>query len=312
MGWLVCLLAESAIGQTTQVQREAHLLEQPRFDAVILDVLTPGMTVEVVDVQGSWASVRITATSEMGWVETQFLSQASGGAQAAAGGQMTYQELKKVSERVDKMHQNIDSLGMKVEGLLLKVEGRETLAAPVAGQPTAPGREGMPGRAGQPTEAAPGGTELEARPLRGVAYRWRNAFYMGQYMRGGQNFFGLSFTRLLDGAGYIALDGRAQYAIGEVRGAVDDFIDWTFGFDFNLFPQRYRIYPYLGAHFGMRNLLEDSLPRRNFFVASPACGITAELSSIFSAGAEIRGVFMFQGGSRKDEGTVSFFFGYCY
>ncbi|MFH1069606.1 MAG: SH3 domain-containing protein [Candidatus Glassbacteria bacterium] len=306
-GWLVCLLAVSATGQTTHVQREARLLEQPRSDAVVLDVLTPGMTVEVVDVQGNWASVRLQATSEMGWVETQFLSQAPGGAQAAAGGQMTDQELQKVRERVGRMNQNIDSLGLKVEGLLMKVEGREEMAAPPA-----TGRETTPGGMGRPSEAERGGAEMEAASLRGEAYHWRNAFYMGQYLRGGQNFFGLSFTRLLDGSAHIALDGRAQYALGEVRGAVDDFIDWTLGLNFNLFPQRYRIYPYFGAHFGMRNLLEDSLPRRNFFIVSPACGITAELSSIFSAGAEIRGVFMFQEGIRRDEGTVSFFIGYCW
>ena len=312
---LICFLAASAIAQTSQVQREARLLDEPKAEGVVLDILVAGMTLEVVDVQGGWAKVRIPATSEMGWVETAFLSQAqppSAAANGAGGEPMTDDELERVRERAGTINQSIDGLEGKVDALLRKMEGREEMPAPGGIPSPEPGREAMPAPAGLPGAAAPYPGEMEAAGLRGEVYRWRNAFVMGQYMRGGQNFFGLTFGRLIDEAGHVNFDGRAQYALGEIRGSVDDFIDWTFGLDFNIFPQRYRIYPYLGAHFGMRNLLEDSLPDRNFIIASPVFGITAELSRIFSASAEVRGVFLFAEGRRRDEGTVSFFFGYCY
>ncbi len=291
------------IAQTSIVRGEASLMDQTGSQAVVLDVLTPGMNVEVLSVQGNWARVRIPATSEVGWVQTSALARADAteldlqGQGAGIG--MTGKELERVDGRVETMGGGLRAIERRVDSLLARLgvgdeDGRE--------QEQTPARMEQAQQPAYPPFAMAGPGRL----------RWQNRFVMGTYLRGGQNYYGLELSRALDESGRSLLVGRAQYGLGEMGGKVDDFIDWTVGMDFNLSPETYVIYPYVGAHFGMRNLLENTLPNRNSFIVAPSLGVRAELGSIFTLGVELRGLFRFESGRRRDDGIVGFNCGYSW
>ena len=80
-------------------------------------------------------------------------------------------------------------------------------------------------------------------PVDGGPYRWNNQFVMGTYLRGGQSYYGLTLSCALDSRGRNVIVARGQYGLGELRGNDDDFVDWTLGMDFNLFPETYVVYP---------------------------------------------------------------------
>ena len=305
---MLALTAGGLTAQTTTVRRQASLMDMPGGgEAVVLDVLSQGMSVEVLTIQGNWARVRIPATSEVGWVESAVLARGSSGTGDASdmpgGVGMSGREMERVEGRVETMIGDLEDIEVRIDSLLTRMSGEESAAA---GEAAIEGEQALPG-SGAIMRAAPYG--VYTAPPDGD-YRWRNQFLMGTYIRGGQDYYGLALTRALDSRGRNMLVGRAQYGLGEIRGKADDFIDWTVGMDFNLFPETYVIYPYFGAHFGMRHLLEDTLADRNFFIVAPTLGIRAELGNIFTLGAELRGLFRFESGHRRDDGMVGFTCGY--
>ena len=286
------------MAQTSTVRGEASLMDLPGGQAVVLDVLTPGMNVEILSVKGNWARIRIPATSEVGWVQTSALGRADaeGNGKQSNGIGVTGGELERVGGRVEMMSGGMRGIEQRVDNLLESLSNGET------------------GPDGQDKHSAVAGvSSMGYAPYAAVEpgrYRWHNQFVMGTYVRGGQNYYGLEMSRALDTNGRSRLVGRAQYGLGEMRGKLDDFIDWTAGMDFSLFPETFVVYPYCGAHFGMRHLLEDTLPGRHFFIAAPSLGVRAELGGIFTLGVELRGMFRFENGHRRDDGMVGFNCGY--
>ncbi len=288
------------MAQTSTVRGEASLMDLPGGQAVVLDVLSVGMNVEIMSVKGNWARIRIPATSEVGWVKTSALARADAEGEGArqVGVGMTGGEMEKVEGRVEMMGGGLRGIEQRVDNLLERLGDDDQAGAPQA-------REASPDAV---VAMGPGYAPYAAvEPGR---YRWHNQFVMGTYVRGGQNYYGLELSRALDTRGRSLLVARAQYGLGEARGKLDDFIDWTAGMNFSLFPEAYVIYPYFGAHFGMRHLLEDTLPDRHFFIAAPSLGVCAQLGGIFTLGVELRGLFRFESGHRRDDGMVGFNCGY--
>ncbi len=281
------------MAQYSTVRSEASLMDLPGGEAVVLDVLSPGMSVELMSVKGKWVRVRIKATSEVGWVQASALAREGTGEDGETGIGVTGKELGRVEDRVEMMSGGMRGIEQRVDNLLDHLGAGE-----------------QSGR--KPEVSTSGGTRARAAYTMAQlgAFRWHNQFVMGTYLRGGQNYYGLELSRTLDTRGRSLLVGRAQYGLGEMRGKVDDFIDWTVGLNFNLFPETYVIYPYVGAHFGMRHLLEDTLPDRHFFIAAPSLGVRADLAGIFTLGVELRALFRFESGHRRDDGMVGFNCGY--
>ena len=297
-----------AAGENLVVRQQARLLETPDTDALILDILVPGMVVEVLRSQDNWARVRVPATTEMGWVQKGYLlaegAQAGEGLPAVGSQRMTSQELESLQQRTKLMDQGLSGMEAQVDELIVGMQ------------------EGgyIPGKALEPAAAvsqvpAPPLVEREMRIVKideigaGECYRWRNQFYMGTYISGGENYYGINLGCFLFSNRWLMLDWEVHYALGDSRGKRDDFVSWSAGLNFNLRPMDFRIYPFLSAHFGQRHLLANPVTYRT---VSPGFGINAELNSIFTISAEAREVFLFHQGDRTDETRVNLGFNYKY
>ena len=308
LGITVQLRAEQAV-----VRKETGLLDTPESKGVILDVLTAGMSVEVINVQGDWARVSLPATSEMGWAMKKDImlesEKASAGLPVSVK-DLSVSEMDKLHNRVKVIGQSLEEMETRVDGL---VDGMEAKGYKADSPPKIPAQAQMPG---QPPPGAPSQMQLyNVPPVMGgilemnAHYRWRNQFYMGKYIRGGQDFYGLSLSRFLDRFSRLQLDGDCHYAVGDNRGKRDDFIEWSAGLIYNLWPERYRIYPYLAGHFGRRHLLASPV---TYNLVSPGLGINAELSGIFSLSAGVDQVFLLRSGEHRDDLRVSFHCGFSY
>lgn len=305
LGWTV-----QAAGEKLVVRNEARLLETPAADAMILDILSPGMIVEVVRSQGNWARVRVPATTEMGWVQKGYLlaegQEGRVGLSAVGSQRMTSQELENLQERIKVTDQGLNRIELRVDALIGQMEERGYI----------PKKRIEPGpfvqQAPKPT------VPLMEREVKieemidigpGEKYRWRNQFYMGKYIRGGEDFYGITVGRFLDSKGWMMLDWEIHYALGDNKSKRDDFVSWSAGLNFNFRPMDFRIYPFLSAHFGQRHVLASPI---TYKTVSPGFGINAELSSIFSLSAEAREVFLFHEGNRSEETRVNLVFNYRY
>ena len=303
-------LTVHAAAENLVVRKEARLLEAPDVDALILDILSPGMVVEVIRSQGNWARVRVPATTEMGWVQKGYLfaeGEASRAGLSAVGSQrMTSQELENLQEQINVTDQSVSGVEAQVEVLIREMEERGYI--PRKGieparlvqqmvQPQAPSIE----------------REVKIEAIEeigpGKDYRWRNQFYLGTYIKGGENFYGITVGRFLDSRGWLMLDGEVHYALGDDRGKRDDFVSWSAGLNFNLRPMDFMIYPFFSMHFGQRHLLASPFSYKS---VSPGIGINAELGSIFSLSAEAREVFLFRQGNRSDETRINLSVSYKY
>jgi len=303
-------LAAHAAAESLVVRQEARLLETPDVDALILDILSPGMVVEVVRSQGNWARIRVPATTEMGWVQKGYLTteaEQAGAELITRGSQrMTRQELKNIQEQIKVIDLGVSGVEKRVDYLIRTMEERGYI----------PGKKIEPPQLVQQAVQPPAtltGREMRIEEMeeigRGKSYRWCNRFYLGTYIRGGENFYGITVGRFLDSRGWLMLDGEIHYALGDDKGKRDDFISWSAGLNFNFKPMDYRIYPFLSMHFGQRQLLASPV---SYKTVSPGIGVNAELSSIFSTSAEAREVFLFRQGSRSDETRVNLSFSYKY
>ncbi len=291
-----------ALGQDRVIRRQAPLLELPHTEAVVLEILVPGMPVELVQQQGAWARVRLPGTAEVGWVELGALAPPP--VQPAGKAPVPEAKLGGMEQQVRSLDQDLQTIERRVDELLNRIEGRGSH----------PGLGALPeaGQAGPRPVGEPPVTNSMEGPAGAAVYGWRNSFFAGSYFRGGENCYGLGLARRLDRGGRNWLEMEGAYSLGAAGGTSDDFLDWSLGLSFNLMPQRYRIYPFLGAQFGMRHLLGDLPGTRRFFLLMPAVGLNAELSSIFMLAVRVQGAFLFDHGDRYDEGRVSLSAGYRY
>jgi hypothetical protein len=311
--FILLTFSEPAFSASRLVRQQAKVYELPHGEAVIVDILAPGMSIEILREQGTWSQVRLPGTAEVGWVESKFLAE-PGAAVALARPKtstgMTTSELEILAGQLLSLDNNLSGIEKRVEGLMTRLEtGGESgvKISPQAAQPKG-GKVGL----GAGLKVSPEEAEMEAKPGAGGIYAWRNSFFMGKYFRGREDFFGLAFSRLLDRGGHNRLDAEVNYSLGSLRGKKDDFIEWSLGSSFNFKPQTYRIYPFLGAHIGMRHRIVDKTVPVNFLLCMPGMGINAELSRIFSLSVDVRAVFLFNNGKRYDEGRVIFVCHYSY
>lgn len=296
-----------AAGERLVVRKEARLLETPDADAMILDILSPGMIVEVVRSQGNWARVRVPATTEMGWVQKGYLlAEGKAGLSAVVSQRMTSQELENYQERIKVINQGLSGIEPRVDALIGEMEARGYI--PKKGIEPGPFVQQAPEL---PVPLIEREVKIEEMIDIGLGgnYRWRNQFYMGKYIRGGEDFYGITVGRFLDSKGLVMLDGEIHYALGDKQSKRDDFISWSAGLNFNFRPMDFRIYPFLSVHFGQRHLLASPI---TYKTVSPGFGINAELSSIFSLCAEAREMFLFHEGNRSEETRVDLGFNYRY
>ena len=302
------LHAEQAV-----VRKETGLLSNPESNGVILDILTAGMTIEVINIQGDWARVSLPATSEMGWAQKKDImlesEKASAGVPVSAK-DLSISEMDKLHNRVTVIGQSLEEMETRVGDLVNGMVAKGYMAAAPQQGPAQARMKAEPPLiepAQMPPYGAPsamaGAMEMNAH------YRWRNQFYMGKYIRGGQDFYGLALSRFLDRSCRFQLDGACHYAVGDNRGKRDDFVEWGTGVSYNLWPERYRIYPYLAGHFGRRHLLASPVA---YYLLSPGLGINAELSGIFSLSAGIEQVYLFRSGEHRDDPRVSFHCSFSY
>jgi len=307
IGILLCLalavltFTGLAYSENRALKSRANVYELPNTNAVILDILTPGMTVELVRMQGAWAQIRMPGTAEMGWIENMSLAEpgykGQAGRPSAARSAITDSELKGIVGRLYSMDQNLQGLEDRVDRLMVKLSPQPPPSQAELKMPRAPvGRE----------KIGAGEVGIEMTRLEPGKYPWRNFFILGKYFKGNEDFYGLGVSRLLDQGGHNWVDAEIQYAVGGAPGKADDFIQWSLGFSFSLKPQSYRIYPFLGAHFGMRHLVDGTANPDRYLVCMPGLGVIAELNHIFSLAAGARAVFLFDKGNRIDEGRASF------
>ena len=266
--FLTILLSLAAVlsvqAQATTVRSEASLMDGPGSAGVVLDILSPGMDVEILTVEANWARIRIPATSEVGWVESNSLVRNAGMEGMMQRDGMTSTELSRVRGRVQMMSNGMDGIEQRVDSLLQMLGGNATPDTVMVAQMEPEGSTMTPG------SFMPGA--YAGFPVDGGPYRWNNQFVMGTYLRGGQSYYGLTLSCALDSRGRNVIVARGQYGLGELRGNDDDFVDWTLGMDFNLFPETYVVYPYFGAHFGMRQPVRGNRQRQGLPDCRAHCG----------------------------------------
>lgn len=278
---------------------EAKVYSSPGPDGVVLDVISSGMMVDVMKSEGGWAQVELPGTAEMGWVELRFLGKASEPDRAAAklSGQqwLAPEEMSRVRGHLDRTGGSLAGVEQRLDSLLAALAGLEKPGYRPAKHKKTP-------KITQQPEAEEPMTLGQIRE-----YSWSNRFFMGKYLKGGEDLFGLGFSRMVDDRGRAEVDFEACYALGDDSGSRDDFIDWNLGFRYSLKPATYRIYPFLSMYGGMRHHLKV-FPGRDvrMLQCSPGLGITAELGRVFILGIEARAVFLFHGGERTDEGRMAF------
>jgi len=289
--------------------REAKAFTSTGEEAVVLDVLTSGMMVDVMRTEGGWAQVKLPGSVELGWIETRFLEAASQAGKAAGrpSGErwLSQSEMGRVRARLNRTGSSLAGIEMRLDSLLRTLAGIGMYSRPGV-LPEAVGPE-VPEPLQLPATGEP---ELEEPIFEGELreYSWSNRFVMGQYVKGGEDLYGLGFSRMIDDHGSVEVDIEACYGMGDDSGSSDDFLDWNLGLRYNLKPATYRIYPYLAAYGGMRYHLRAVPGRstRQLLQFSPGAGVTAELSRVFTLGIEARAVFLFSNGERFDEGRVVF------
>ncbi|MCE5269706.1 hypothetical protein LLH00_00295 [bacterium] len=295
--------------QSMKVIRQASVLARPDTGAVVLDVLAPGVAVEVMGGQGRWSMVRMPGTVEVGWVENSALSAnapaavaAGSGGRKAGAGDLTDTQISVLRNRVSALDGSLYRIEGQVDRLLDKVSTPGNLT---------PSTEMMQPQASPAGEMAaqPAGQEMTT-PVRfesGRFYRWSNRFIMGKYFRGGEDLYGLGVACKVDRRGVLELGLDAVYGLGDARGQDDDFIEWGLGARFNVKPSSYWIYPFFQTSVGYRHQVGDvdAGPLR-YLVCSPGGGVTAELGDIFTLEAASQAVFLFADGERRNEGRITF------
>ncbi|MEA1996761.1 MAG: hypothetical protein U9N45_03950 [Gemmatimonadota bacterium] len=295
---LIMTLGDTAYAHARRLRSNAVLYELPDKGSLVLDVIPRGMKVELVIEKGAWAQVRLTVSAELGWIETGLLTgpvpEKETGPQvieSAAGVSMS--EVEKLEGRLYSMGYNLGEVEAGVDGLIRKLEHRES--------------NGSVGRKGTRDDRTPAaGAWIGPGAAEPGRYRWCNGFSMGRYFSGGEDFFGLAVSRLVDSRGSSRIDLEIGYGLARESSETGDFLEWSLGFRFNLLPQEYRIYPFLGAHFGMRHIFDPPAgDPSQALLCMPGLGVNAELNGIFSLSAEVRSLFLFRQGERTDEGRIS-------
>ena len=282
--------------------REAKVYSSTGEDAVVLDMLSSGMMVDVMNTEGQWAQVKLPGTAEVGWIEKRFLGAApeAGRASAQLSGEkwLSQSEMSRVRERVGRTSNSLTGVEERLDSLLSAMAGLGMYSRP--GYPETV-RQVTP----EPQLLLPPEEPMLAGEIR--EYSWSNRFLMGKYLKGGEDLYGLGFSRMIDDLGRAEVDFEACYGLGDDSGSRDDFIDWNLGLRYNLKPETYRIYPFLAFYGGMRHHLKV-VPGRGLQLVqfSPGAGITAELGRVFTLGVEARAVFLFHQGQRINEGRVAF------
>ena len=305
LSFLMFLLFGSQVltADLSQVKvREAKVYSSAGEDAVVLDVFVSGMMVDIMSTEGQWAQVKLPGTAEMGWVEIQFLrtvSETGGVSERLSGDKwLSGEEMDRVRQRVSGTSSALAGVELRLDSLLLSMASL--------------GMYSRPGFQPAVTKESPRPPEVpvtEGPMLAGETreYTWSNRFIMGKYLRGGEDLYGMGFSRLLDDRGRAEVDFEACYGLGDVSGLRDDFIDWNLGLRYYLKPEIYRIYPFAAAYGGMRHHLKV-VPERavQLVQCSPAVGVIAELGRVFILGVEARAVFLFHEGQRTNEGRLVF------
>lgn len=293
------------------LRREALVLAEPVTGAVVLDVLSAGVNVEVAGREGQWIMVRIPGSAEVGWVESSFLGAESVSPAAAVRGRdaapvgLTDAQVSVLRNRVSVMGGGLDRLEAGLDRLMDRLQDPSETAPRQEQQLTPPQRpETLPDRL---TEQY----NVQGPPR----FLWTNRFVMGKYFRGGEDLYGLGFSRGLDRWGLTVLELETVYGMGDERGQADDFIEWGLGFRFNVKRRSYWIYPFFESAFGMRHRVGDvpdgSGPLR-YKVWFAGGGVKAELSDIFSLEAGSRAIFLYGDTDRRDEGRISFSVAFSY
>lgn len=281
---------------------EVRVYSSTGEDAVVLDMLSSGMMVDVMNTEGQWAQVKLPGTAEVGWVEKRFLGAAAEvsrvSAQLSGERRLSRSEMSRVRERINRTSNSLAGVGERLDSLLSAMAGLGMYSRP--GYPETV-RQVTP----EPQLLLPSEEPMLAGEIR--EYSWSNRFLMGKYLKGGEDLYGLGFSRMIDDLGRAEVDFEACYGLGDDSGSRDDFIDWNLGLRYNLKPATYRIYPFLAVYGGMRHNLKV-VPGRalQLIQFSPGAGITAELGRVFTLGVEARAVFLFHQGQRIDEGRLVF------
>ncbi len=301
--------------ESLTVNRQTNVMSQPQKDATVLDVLAPGVSVEIMGRQGQWAMVRLPGTVDVGWIESSVLAQpagtvgrAAGAGRKSSGADLTDNQMSILRNRVSALDGSLYRVERQVDRLVDKVTGRGSTEPQLEESHVYPS-------AGEKAAVAAAPETLAVTGLLGKeeSYRWFNSFVMGKYFRGGEDLYGLTFSRSIDRAGLTAVYLDAVYGMGDDRGQADDFIEWGLGFRFNIKRSSYWIYPFLEAGLGMRHRVGDidAGPLR-YLACSPGGGVKAELGEVFSMEAASNAVLLFADGTQNNEGriTLSVSFGY--
>lgn len=292
------------------VIRQTNVLTQPEKGGTVLDVLAPGVSLEVMSRQGQWAMVRLPGTVEVGWVESAALGQASEtavkspgtGRRASSGTDLTDNQMSILRNRVSALDGSLYRVEHQVDRLVDKVTGLDGV------EPQEQQAKVISPAVEKKAAAQTTGTmAITETVIPAKSYRWSNSFLMGKYFRGGEDYYGLAFSCGLDRAGLTAVYLDAAYGMGDDRGQADDFIEWGLGFRFNIKRSSYWVYPFVEAGMGMRHRVGDvdAGPLR-YLVCSPGGGVKAELGEIFSLEAASNAVLLFDDGKRSSEGRITF------
>jgi hypothetical protein len=305
----LCLLIPvvSQAQETRVVRTQTSLYAEPLTSSVVLDVLSPGMSVEVMQRQGQWVMVRMPGTAEAGWIEGRGLDQVSAAEPSAArpgvSPRITREEMGLARSRV----QDLDNSLNRIEGRIDRLAGELEPAT----QPSA-GPIGIEVLSPPPVGTVPDAME-SLRADSPLGYHWSNRFMMGKYFRGKEDLYGVSLSRILDGLGRAAFFGEFSYALGNRHGKSDDFMEWSLGLRYNIRAPHYLIYPYLESGVGMRHPMAGHDPGPIRYLAwTPGVGISAELGRVYMVSVGAQSVFLFHGGRRYNEGRVYFSCSYKY
>jgi hypothetical protein len=310
--FLILLSSQLLSAEWAQVRvRGTSIYSSTNEDGVVLDVLPAGMMVDVMKTEGQWSQVKLTDSAEMGWVEQRFLRPA---AQADESSNRLNSQQSLSKDEINRVRWHLESTSTSLVGVELQIEGLLDRMASVgifARPERQPGLPQEKTEEDQPLEQEDSFVSLlEDEPAildEMREYSWSNRFFMGKYVKGGEDLLGLGFSRMIDNRGFAELDFEACYGLGDNSGSRDDFLDWNLGLRFNLKPATYRIYPFLSLYGGMRHSLKVVPGRAGQQVlCSPGMGITAELGRVFILGIETRAVFLFHDGERTNEGRIAF------